>query len=99
MRLIKPLSLIFALMLPIAAAAQGNVVVELFTSQGCSSCPPADEILQELAEDDAVIVLGWHVDYWDYLGWKDEFSDPENTARQNGYRERWNLRTLWFRLR
>ena len=95
MRMLKYLSLFFALMLPTFATAQANVVVELFTSQGCSSCPPADKVLQELAEDNDVIVLGWHVDYWDYLGWKDESSAPQNTARQNGYRVRWNLRSLY----
>ncbi len=94
MRFTKILTVALSLWLPTAALAQ-NVVVELFTSQGCSSCPPADEILRELSVEDGVIVLGWHVDYWDYLGWKDEFSSPENTERQKGYRDRWNLRTLY----
>ena len=94
MRLIKILVVAFGLWLPSAVFAQ-NVVVELFTSQGCSSCPPADDVLRELASEDGVIVLGWHVDYWDYLGWKDKFSRPENTERQMGYRNRWNLRTLY----
>ena len=94
MRFTKILTVALSLWLPTAAFAQ-NVVVELFTSQGCSSCPPADEILRELSVEDGVIVLGWHVDYWDYLGWKDEFSSPENTERQKGYRDRWNLRTLY----
>ena len=94
MRLIRTLVVALSLWLPSAGIAQ-NVVVELFTSQGCSSCPPADEILRELASEDGVIVLGWHVDYWDYLGWKDKFSRPENTERQMGYRDRWNLRTLY----
>ncbi|MBL4874351.1 MAG: DUF1223 domain-containing protein [Rhodobacteraceae bacterium] len=94
MRLIKILAITLGLWLPSAVYAQ-KVVVELFTSQGCSSCPPADEILRELALEDDVIVLGWHIDYWDYLGWKDEFSRPENTERQKGYRDRWNLRSLY----
>ena len=47
------------------------VVVELFSSQGCASCPPADEFLLELAQQRNIIALGWHVDYWDYIGWKD----------------------------
>lgn len=94
MRFIKTLVIALSLWLPAAVFAQ-NVVVELFTSQGCSSCPPADAILRDLALEDGVIVLGWHVDYWDYLGWKDEFSRPENTERQMGYRDRWNLRTLY----
>ncbi len=68
----------------IAAAGQ-TVVVELFTSQGCSSCPPADRILSELAERDDVIALALHVDYWDYLGWKDKFAIPGHTKRQRAY--------------
>ena len=66
--------------------AQTNpVVVELYTSQGCSSCPPADAILHDLAERDDVIALALHVDYWDYIGWKDAFADPAHTARQKAY--------------
>ena len=94
MRLLKVLAVALSLWLPTIVAAQ-NVVVELFTSQGCSSCPAADEVIRQLVQEDGVIVLGWHVDYWDYLGWKDEFSNPENTARQMGYRDRWNLRSLY----
>ncbi len=94
MRFTKIFAVALGLWLPSVVAAQ-NVVVELFTSQGCSSCPPADEIVRELMQEEGVIVLGWHVDYWDYLGWKDEFSRPENTERQKGYRDRWNLRSLY----
>lgn len=66
--------------------AQSNpVVVELFTSQGCSSCPPADAIMRKLAKRDDVIPLALHVDYWDYIGWKDEFANPANTVRQKKY--------------
>ncbi|KUF11683.1 DUF1223 domain-containing protein [Pseudoponticoccus marisrubri] len=69
-----------------ALAAQDNpVVVELFTSQGCSSCPPADALLADLAEREDVITLALHVDYWDYIGWKDPFARPEFTRRQRGY--------------
>ncbi|MEM9583676.1 MAG: DUF1223 domain-containing protein [Pseudomonadota bacterium] len=68
-----------------AQSAQADVVVELFTSQGCSSCPPADELLAELTKRDGVIALSLHVDYWDYLGWKDEFANPAFTQRQRGY--------------
>lgn len=66
-------------------AQSGPVVVELFTSQGCSSCPPADEMLHALADRDDVIALALHVDYWDYIGWKDEFADPRNAERQRAY--------------
>ncbi len=62
-----------------------RAVVELFTSQGCSSCPPADEILGKLAEEGEVLALGWHVDYWDYLGWKDKFANATHTERQKFY--------------
>ncbi|EKF41813.1 hypothetical protein NA8A_14389 [Nitratireductor indicus C115] len=60
-------------------------VVELFTSQGCNSCPPADKVLSELADRDDVIALSYHVDYWDYLGWKDGMASPDNTERQQTY--------------
>ncbi|EEX10402.1 conserved hypothetical protein [Ruegeria lacuscaerulensis ITI-1157] len=75
------LSLFFA----VPAAADGPVVVELFTSQGCSSCPPADAIMHDLAKRDDVIGLALHVDYWDYIGWKDEYADPFHTTRQRIY--------------
>lgn len=61
------------------------VVVELYTSQGCSSCPPADAMLHELAARDDVIALALHVDYWDYIGWKDSFASPEHSKRQRRY--------------
>lgn len=67
------------------AAAQTPVVVELFTSQGCSSCPPADAYLAELAARDDVIALALHVDYWDYLGWADTFAQSRFTERQKSY--------------
>ena len=65
--------------------ARPKAVVELFTSQGCNSCPPADEMLGRLALEDDVIALAYHVDYWDYLGWKDTLASGENTARQQEY--------------
>tara|TARA_B100000780_G_scaffold158660_1_gene110933 strand:+ start:720 stop:1418 length:699 start_codon:yes stop_codon:yes gene_type:complete len=61
------------------------VVVELFTSQGCSSCPPVDVYLADLAKQSNVIALAWHVDYWDYIGWKDSFASPVFTERQRAY--------------
>lgn len=68
-----------------AQAADSPVVVELYTSQGCSSCPPADAFLGQLAGREDVIALALHVDYWDYIGWKDEFASPQYTKRQKGY--------------
>ena len=64
------------------------VVVELFTSQGCSSCPPADAALAQVADRDDVIALSFGVTYWDELGWKDTFARPEFTARQKAYGRR-----------
>jgi hypothetical protein len=60
-------------------------VVELFTSQGCSSCPPADNVLADLAKQGDVVALAYHVDYWDYLGWQDTLGSAENTRRQYDY--------------
>jgi len=61
------------------------IVVELYTSEGCSSCPPADKILTKLATRDNILALAMHVDYWDYLGWKDQFSMSKFTDRQEYY--------------
>ncbi len=79
-----------ALAAPPPPAARGPagmppVVVELFTAQGCSSCPPADALVAALAGRADVLPLAWHVDYWDYLGWADDFARPEHTARQEAY--------------
>jgi hypothetical protein len=71
-----------------ALAQRVPVVIELFTSQGCSSCPPADALLGELARKPNIVALAYHVDYWDDQGWKDRFSIPEASQRQHGYARR-----------
>jgi len=82
--------------LPASISAQENVVVvELYTSQGCSSCPPADALLIELVERPDVLALALHVDYWDYLGWKDIFGNPAFTIRQQGYARVAGSRTIY----
>jgi len=70
---------------PAAAQEQSPVVVELYTSQGCNSCPPADALLSELARQPGIVALGFHVDYWNYLGWHDPFSNKKFTYRQKEY--------------
>ena len=89
LRLIVPLALAAALAPVAAVAADRPVVVELFTSQGCSSCPPANAYLNELARDRSdVLALAFHVTYWDRLGWKDPFSFAAATDRQAVYGRR-----------
>src|SRR5579864_9687250 len=68
-----------------AAIADPRAIIELFTSQGCSSCPPADKLLAELRNDSSLLTLSLPVDYWDYLGWKDTLAMPGHTARQRAY--------------
>lgn len=71
------------------------VVVELFTSQGCNSCPPADAALGQLAKRADVVALSLHVDYWDYLGWKDTFARAAYTRRQYAYRDSFGARVVY----
>jgi hypothetical protein len=67
------------------AAAEPRAVIELFTSQGCSSCPPADRLLGELARDPQLVAMSLPIDYWDYIGWKDTLAKPRHAARQRFY--------------
>ena len=102
-RALKTRALLGALLLtaatvPAGAADRFPTIIELYTSQGCSACPPADAYLLELVErqeDENFVVLGFHVDYWDYLGWADTFSAPIMTERQRGYMRAMNLRSVY----
>ncbi len=72
-----------------------KAVIEMFTSQGCNSCPPADEVLAELAKRKDLVALGYHVDYWDYLGWKDTLATAANTSRQKSYGKTFAKRSVY----
>ncbi len=99
----KIISWSFSLVLAAAAVQAQNfesasnlpIIVELYTSQGCSSCPPADEFLGELTKDSDVLPLSFHVDYWNRLGWRDTFSSPAYTKRQRDYARRARRTTVY----
>jgi hypothetical protein len=78
-----------------ARAQEVPVVVELYTSQGCSSCPPADEVLAQISGRQDVIALSMHVDYWDYLGWRDTFAQRQFSLRQVAYRDAWRENVVY----
>ncbi len=88
------LSLVFFLAVP-ASAQESLTVVELFTSQGCELCPPADKILEKISRMDDVLALSLPVDYWDYMGWKDTYGSENNTARQEAYNQRLGRRGVY----
>src|SRR5258708_1968293 len=99
MRVLPPfLALLLPMLLATSAAEAGDhapVVVELFTSQGFSSCPPADDYLAELAKRDGVIALAYHVDYWNYIGWTDPFAAKWATQRHRDYERSLNQRYVY----
>ncbi len=74
---------------------QPKAVVELFTSQGCSSCPPADALLTSLAERGDVVALAYHVNYWDYIGWEDTFGHQAYSDRQRAYAKSWGSSRIY----
>jgi hypothetical protein len=91
-----PPAAVLALQPPARAALRPSpVVLELYTSQGCVSCPPADRMLATLIDRDDVIPLALHVDYWDYIGWADPFADPEYGERQKRYARRHGHSTIY----
>jgi hypothetical protein len=102
MRIASGLFVAAAIALGMASASAKEIsgpkpigVVELFTSQGCSSCPPADAVLSQLAKQPDIVALGFHVDYWDYLGWKDTFGGRAFTSRQYSYASSFGSRTVY----
>ncbi|WP_368343989.1 DUF1223 domain-containing protein [Pelagovum sp. HNIBRBA483] len=93
----KITSIAMAFLLPCSAvnADGANTVVELFTSQGCSSCPPAEELISQISQIDNVIALSLHVDYWDYIGWTDLFANAKYSERQKRYATRAGRRMVY----
>ncbi len=97
-KLLIGLTLIFSISLSAQDTNESVVVLELFTSQGCSSCPPADELLDNIKKkhkDQNVFVLSYHVDYWNRLGWKDPFSTAEYSDYQRAYAQQFNSRSIY----
>lgn len=87
-KLLLPLLFVLFAFSPAKADEPRLTVLELFTSQGCSSCPPADAILKTMRDRPGILTLSWPVDYWDRLGWEDTFAAPYNTMRQTAYNKR-----------
>jgi hypothetical protein len=96
---LSALALLFMTVSAPAFAAESFVpraVVELYTSQGCNSCPPADQVLHDMADQhDDLLLLSYHVDYWNYLGWEDPFSDARYSERQRDYANRMRERYVY----
>lgn len=91
----RALALLALLGLATPAFAKRPVVVELFTSQGCSSCPPADALLSELATQPGILALAFHITYWNGLGWRDPFSLDAATDRQRAYQRTLGTDTIY----
>ncbi len=89
----------FSQEIKLSSGSQQTNLIELYTSEGCSSCPPAEKWLNSLKNDprlwEQVIPIAYHVDYWDYIGWKDTFAVPENTHRQDRYRQEGGIATVY----
>jgi len=79
----------------VSSAPTRTPLITLYTSEGCSSCPPADRWLSQLTTRSDIVALAFHVDYWDYIGWKDRFGDPRNTARQREWARATHTRTIY----
>ncbi|MGE3142082.1 MAG: DUF1223 domain-containing protein [Hyphomonadaceae bacterium] len=95
-RLLATLLLCVCAFVPAAAAQERTpIVVELYTSQGCDSCPRANRLMGRVAQEDGVLALTFPVDYWDYLGWRDTFAQPAFTARQRAYVQALRARSLF----
>ena len=94
-RLCLVLAALLALAAPACADERPPIVVELFTSQGCNSCPPADAYLGDLTQRPGLLTLAFHVDYWNYIGWDDPFARPWSAARQKGYQKSLNERFVY----
>lgn len=92
-------SSLMAAPLTFTSQAQKTRLIELYTSEGCSSCPPAERRLNELKNHPGLwtdfVPVAFHVDYWDYIGWTDRFASPEFTARQRDYSKHWKSRTIY----
>lgn len=88
--IVRIFSIVLAVLwaLPAVSAAERLTVVELFTSQGCGNCPPANRLVADLADRDGLLALTWSVNYWDYLGWQDTFARQHHADRQRAYNAR-----------
>ncbi|NQZ77488.1 MAG: DUF1223 domain-containing protein [Ekhidna sp.] len=99
MRRIFVLSFLLASLVLVAQEEKPIVLVELFTSEGCSSCPPADRLLSNVinssSEEVEVLGLSFHVDYWDYIGWKDPYANADHTQRQRAYGRKFRLNSIY----